>query len=63
MLEDEQKHPKKITINLTSEDYTRLLELSDKGIKPASTVARKLFLNGLDRFTNPVEIALDKMRG
>jgi len=63
MFEDEEKHPKKVTINLTNEDYTRLLELSDKGNKPASTVARKLFLNGLDSFKNPIEKAFESMRG
>lgn len=63
MFEDEKKHPKKVTLNLTDEDYTRLLELSDKACKPASSVARKLFLSGLDNFRNPEEIALDNMRG
>jgi len=63
MLEDEKKHPKKITINLTEEDYMKLLELSDEANKPASSVARKLFLDGLDEFKNPVEKAFNKMRG
>ena len=63
MSEEEQKHSRKVTLNLTEDDYFRLLELSDKANKPASTVARKLFLNGLDSFKNPMEIALNQMRG
>ena len=63
MSEEEQKHPRKVTVNLTDEDYTRLLELSDRSNKPASTIARKLFLDGLDSFSNPIEKAFNNMRG
>jgi len=63
MSEEERKHPKKVTVNLTDEDYMKLLELSDKSRIPASTVARKLFLDGLDSFDNPIEKAFNNMRG
>ena len=63
MFEDDKKHSKKVTLNLTEEDYIKLLELSDRANIPASTVARKLFLDGLDSFNNPIEKAFNGMRG
>ena len=57
------KHSKKVTINLSEEDYVRLLELSDEASIASSEIARKLFLDGLDKFVNPAKIALEKMRG
>jgi len=63
MPEDVSKHPKKVTLNLTEEDYFNLLELSDKAEEAPATVAKKLFLDGLDKFKNPEKMAFSKMRG
>ncbi|WP_373069862.1 hypothetical protein [Sulfurimonas sp.] len=62
MEENAAKHSEKVTINLTLEDYERLLEMQKVSGVSMASIARKLLLEALDDFQNPMKKALDKMR-
>jgi len=63
MVENTQKHSEKITINLTEDDYQKVLEISGKADLSISTVARKLLIRGIRSFENPTKIAFENMEG